>query len=144
MILSSFDSDVGGQAHSDIAPFEFGMDRARLMIWTRARSSQVISANYVALTDPTAWYHLVYIANGPESSMWINGREQSPQRDGPKVHPAPFFGTNAAPDMRYRFGGTSIQQNEFLRGWIADVRIWDRPLNAEEVLHLARESEVQP
>ena len=60
------------------------------------------------------------------------------------MHPAPFFGTNAAPDMRYRIGGTSIQQNEFLRGWIADVRIWDRPLNAEEVLHLARESEVQP
>ncbi len=139
-----FDSDIGGQAHSDIAPFEFGIDRARLMIWTRARSSQVISARYVALTAPTAWHHLVYTASGPESSMWIDGRKQSPQRDGPHGQPAPFFGINAAPDMRYRIGGTINQQNEFLRGWIADVRIWDRPLHAEEVLHLARESEIQP
>ncbi|MEZ5103669.1 MAG: LamG-like jellyroll fold domain-containing protein [Draconibacterium sp.] len=79
------------------------------------------------------WYHLTwrYINETGEQAIFLNGRYIG----GSDGHP-PFSGTG---DIHL---GSALSSGASLRGYIDNLRIWDRPLGNEEINRLALDEEI--
>lgn len=84
--------------------------------------------------QPNIWYHLTwrYIIETGEQAIFLNGRFIG----GSDGHP-PFSGTG---DIHL---GSALSSGASLRGYIDNVRIWDRPLGNEEINRLSLDEEIQ-
>lgn len=86
---------------------------------------------------PIGWHHVVYTYDGNVHTLYLDG--------GSAVKPvtsmvAAEFGPVIAPDGRCRIGRSSSTVPDGFRGFIDDVRIYNRPLTSSEVLSLYRGS----
>ncbi len=80
------------------------------------------------------WYHLTwrYIIETGEQSIFLNGRSIG----GSDGHP-PYSGTG---DIHL---GSALSSGASLRGYIDNLRFWNRPLGNEEINRLALDEEIQ-
>lgn len=126
----------------NLGPFEFGITAGSLCIWTSDRPVDVyaqppqegVHLQGGALTVG-AWRHLAYVAGDGPPRLYLDGSAVEVERAGRGLDFAPFLAFAAAPGTAYRVGAT--MDGEHLHGDLADLRIWDRPLDAAEVRALA-------
>lgn len=84
--------------------------------------------------EPNIWYHLAwrYIVETGEQSIFLDGQSIGAS-DG---HP-PYSGTG---DIHL---GSALSSGASLRGYIDNLRTWDRPLGNEEINRLSLDEEIQ-
>jgi hypothetical protein len=79
---------------------------------------------------PLGWHHIVYTYDGNTHVLYVDGAMAATSMIPSEVGPS------ASPDGRCRIGRSSSGVEDAFRGWIDDVRIYKRPLNAAEVKSL--------
>lgn len=96
-------------------------------LWANDYMSEEILENNV-------WYHLAwrYIIETGEQAIFVNGRFVG----GSDGHPA-YSGSS---DLHL---GTALSGGASLRGYIDNLRIWNRPLGDEEIVRLSSDEEVR-
>jgi hypothetical protein len=93
---------------------------------------------YVGLpAPPIGWHHVVYSYDGNIHTLYLDG--------GTTVKPATSMipaevGPVSAPGGRFRIGRSSSTVSDGFRGFVDDVRIYNRALTATEVTSLYRGS----
>ena len=89
----------------------------------------------VPLADRSTWNHIAYVSDARGPRIYINGLQQLPTVVTGNASRAPlFFAQGCRKGAKYRIGGSIYQAtNQTFKGLIGEVRIYSRPLTADEI-----------
>src|SRR3990167_1754839 len=111
-----------------------------LSIWANnndANGSAIAIDAGVAISNPTAWHHVVFTNNTSGNKLYIDGNQVTPTYSTGNASVDFFFDNSSdAGPYGYEIGGVAGTDGETFNGIIDEVRVYNRALSPDEIKRL--------
>jgi ferric-dicitrate binding protein FerR (iron transport regulator) len=139
MTIFGAENDSGKQ-------FEFSVKNGQLTMWVGGVNQNKVWTDSLlasaALGEMDAWHHVAYVVSDKENALYIDGvRAAAAFSAGSADQPCFMSGLKSDDGRRatrYRIAASIDTMDECFHGSILEVRVYDRPLSAEELRSAAQ------
>ncbi|MBN1410505.1 MAG: hypothetical protein JW969_06645 [Spirochaetales bacterium] len=111
--------------------FEFGLNSGTaILAWIT--NNETIDSVYIM--PKNEWHHVTVVADGESVAFYVDGNLPNPESK--KFNQTVVYGSSTDP---FNIGGKvfNINQGEYFKGWIDDVRVYDTALEVRDIKELA-------